>query len=238
MVSRQELEKLRKQKIVLVGPSGTGKTYTAVQVAKTVSKKGKKVYYIDPEYGSEEELVKLSDDELKNIELVIPTNYEKFVNAVDNIPKDASLVIVDGLSEIVNFRKLQIQKLLLTEGFFVDGKDEIQEIKSPETFTIPGRIYARIYLDLSSILYDLISLPDIHVLMCMHPMERQARGEVQEGIFRKADLVIQLTKTIEDNKPKWYGKVIKNRGKETETSEQVYANPWMGLVKRFEQIIR
>jgi len=67
MVTREELNRSYKLKIMLRGPTGSGKTFSCVKFAEYVANKGWKVLYLDHEKGSDEELRKLDDKALENI---------------------------------------------------------------------------------------------------------------------------------------------------------------------------
>jgi len=69
------VKKMVKNKVLLRGASGTGKTHNALQVSFLFSRSGKKVAYVDPEWGCQKEIAStdVKDEDIANIDLYITT---------------------------------------------------------------------------------------------------------------------------------------------------------------------
>lgn len=83
-----------KARIAISGVSGSGKTYTALEIAKHISK-GKSVAVIDTENGSASRYADLFQFDV--CEITAPYTPEKFIEAI-NGAKDYDVIIIDSLS--------------------------------------------------------------------------------------------------------------------------------------------
>lgn len=143
MVTREELRKSRKLKIMLKGPTGTGKTYTCVKFAEYVSNKGFKVLYLDQEKGADEELDKLSDKALENIIRIGFRNYKEIMDAIKKYTieeKDKlKLIIIDPMP-LIELTRLSARDAFLDQGYYYLGEKKV-EIDNKETFDLRGFMY-------------------------------------------------------------------------------------------------
>lgn len=190
MVKRTELEAKIKEKILLVGNSGTGKTYSCVRVAKLVVGAGKKVVYIDTDLGAERELEGLIDTELENIELKICTRWETIKTAIE-LNDDCFLKIVDGISSVFDAKLHYLEQRCLAQGKYIVSDKEFT-ISDKETFVLPYVSYPRIYEDVKSSCNSLIE-QKAHLICTAHPFgESDSRQRLAESIYRKFDTILDL----------------------------------------------
>jgi len=142
MVTKDELHKSYKIKVLLKGGSGTGKTFCAVKSAGYVADRGFKVLYLDYEKGSIKELLELSDDTLQNIIHEDFCDYKTMVNALNtNIKeeKDLKLVVIDPMP-LVEIARLSAADAFLDQGYYYIGEKRV-EISNKETFDLRGYMY-------------------------------------------------------------------------------------------------
>lgn len=192
MVKRSELEAKIKEKILLVADSGYGKTYTAVRVAKLVAENGKKVVYIDPEYGAERELELLDDEVLENIELKITPRWEMLKTAIEH-NDDCFLKIVDGLAEAFESVKHFLEQRYVARGAYVVGDKPIS-INDPQVFVLPYVAYPKVYSEVTASCRKLVEQKP-HIVCTMHSFgETASQRKLTENVYRKFDTVLELKK--------------------------------------------
>lgn len=190
MVTRDELQAKIKEKILLMGDSGVGKTYTCVRLANLVAGAGKKVVYIDPEFGAERELDLLSDEVLKNVELKIVPRWEMIKPAIE-ANDDCFLKILDGISEVFDASMHYLEQRFLAQGKYVAG-DKEQVINDKETFVLPFVAYPRVYEDVKIACNKLIEQKP-HIICTAHPFGgSDTRQRLAESVYRKFDTVLDL----------------------------------------------
>ena len=143
MVTRNELQKKYKLKILLKGPTGTGKTMSAVKIATEVARRGWKVLYLYHERGSEEELMKLDDKILENI---IHEDFRDYKQIMDAFKKHKTeqgdrlkLIIVDPMY-LVEMTRLSARDAYLEQGYYYLGEKKV-EIDNRDTFDLRGFMY-------------------------------------------------------------------------------------------------
>ncbi len=143
MVTRSELQKKYKLKILLRGITGTGKTLTCVKIASEVAKRGWKVLYLDHERGSEEELMKLDDKTLENIIHEDFKNYSEIMAAMKKHKAEQGdklkLIIIDPMY-LVEMTRLSARDAYLDQGYYYLGEKKV-EIDNKETFDLRGFMY-------------------------------------------------------------------------------------------------
>ena len=136
MVSKEELRKKYKLKVLLRGVTGTGKTYSAVKIAAYVASKGWKVLYLDHERGSSEEMEKLDDKILENIIHEDFKNYQEIMNAVKKYTTEEKdrlkLVVIDPMY-LVEMSRLSARNAFLDQGYYWLGEKKV-DIDKKETF--------------------------------------------------------------------------------------------------------
>ena len=231
MVKVDSVKKMVKNKVLLRGDSGSGKTHCALKVSFLFSENGKRVCYVDPEWGCQKEIVELvnsgeiGEEQLENIEIYVTPKWKTdkvievdegvylggFVNVFDEL--DGDLVVIDSMSELMAIHKRYLEQKFIAQGYYIPKEKEV-EIKDPDTFTLPFQHYTKIYDELVGMVYKLLMRRG-HVLCTVHPIgDSDSRKRVEQNIDRKFDTIIELHTTVEDNKKVWYGIVRKNRGKD------------------------
>jgi len=225
------VRKMVKNKVLLRGDSGSGKTHCALQVSFLFSEYGKRVCYVDPEWGCQKEIVELlvagviGEEHVENIEIYVTPRWRSedvkeldegvylggFVNVFDML--DGDLIVIDSMSELMAIHKRYLEQKFISQGYYIPKEKEV-EIKDPDTFTLPFQHYTKIYDELVGMVYKLLMRRG-HMLCTMHPIgDSDSRRRVEQNIDRKFDTIIELHTTVEDNKKTWFGIVRKNRGKD------------------------
>lgn len=143
MVSKEQLKKSHKLKIMLRGNPGTGKSFTGVKISDYVANIGFKVLYLDYERGAVAELLKLDDRVLENIIYENFNNYRTLVNTINkyrNEEKDKlKLIIIDPLP-LVEITRLSARDAFLDQGYYYIGEKKV-DIDNKETFDLRGYMY-------------------------------------------------------------------------------------------------
>lgn len=143
MVTREELNRSYKLKIMLKGATGSGKTYSAVKFAEYVASKGWKVLFLDHEKGSDEELRKLDDKILENIIRVGFKNYQQIMDALKKYQEEQKdklkLIIIDPMY-LVELTRLSARDAFLEQGYYYLGEKKI-DIDNKSTFDLRGFMY-------------------------------------------------------------------------------------------------
>lgn len=143
MVTRDELRKKYKLKVLLRGPTGTGKTLTCVKIAEYVASKGWKVLYLDNERGAYEELDKLDEKTLENIIHEDFRNYRQIMDLIKKYREEQKdnlkLIIIDPMY-LVEMARLSARSAFLDQGYYYLGEKKV-EIDNKETFDLRGFMY-------------------------------------------------------------------------------------------------
>ena len=143
MVTREELNRSYKLKIMLKGPTGSGKTFSVVKFAEYVASKGWKVLFLDHEKGSDEELKKLDDKILENIIRVGFKNYKQIMEAMKKHQEEQKdklkLIIIDPMY-LVEMTRLSARDAFLEQGYYYLGEKKV-EIDNKDTFDLRGFMY-------------------------------------------------------------------------------------------------
>jgi len=231
MVKIEAVKKMVKNKVLLYGSSGTGKTHTALMVSFLFSEHGKNVCYVDPEFGAQKEIVELAErgelrpEQVENITMFITPKWKTgkfeekddgvviggFVDIFDQLNGD--LIVVDSMNELMRIHKIYLEQKFIAQGYYVVGEKKF-EIKDVDTWTLPWNYYPKLYDELIGMIYKLLMKPG-HVICTMHPIgDNEARRKVEEDIFKKFDTIIATNVTTVENRKEWYGIVKKNRGKD------------------------
>lgn len=234
MVRRSELEAKIKEKLLLKGLSGVGKTYTVVKIVEAVVEAGKKVVFIDPEWGAERELELLSDEALEGVELRITPEWKAFKFEVLRLDS-CFLKVVDGLTEAYNLALYFLEERYLRLGYYVIGDVE-KQIKDKDSFVLPYQSYPKVYSGVKEVVNSLIKHP-YHVICTMHPFrETSTQQRLEEDINRKFDTIVELKReSVVEKKEaviKYIAYLNKHRGKAI-TGKAILENHVEQLVKMF-----
>lgn len=143
MVTREELNRSYKLKILLRGPTGSSKTFSCVKFAEYVAGKGWKVLYLDHEKGADEELRKLDDKILENIIRVGFRNYKQIMETIKKHQEEQKdrlkLIIIDPM-HLVEMTRLSARDAYLDQGYYYLGEKKV-EIDNKDTFDLRGFMY-------------------------------------------------------------------------------------------------
>jgi hypothetical protein len=141
------LDKLERkiERILLIGHTAHGKTYTTTRIALNLANKGKRVLYIDNEKGSLDEWEtlkeegKLTKEIDKNIILVHPKDFLELKEYALNYQDKVDCIIIDPLSFNTEAR-ITAKETYLKVGKVWRGEKEIP-IDDPTTFHLTGFDY-------------------------------------------------------------------------------------------------
>lgn len=143
MVSKEELKRKYKLKILLRGPTGTGKTFSCVKIAAEVAGRGWKVLYLDHERGSSEELDKLDEKTLENIIYEDFRNYKQIYGRIkicqEKYKDELKLIIIDPMY-LIEMTRLSARDAYLDQGYYYLGEKKV-DIDNKETFDLRGFMY-------------------------------------------------------------------------------------------------
>jgi len=202
------IRKFRKVKVLLVGDSGTGKTYSVVRAAV---ESGKKTLFIDTEFGAIEEFASMGY-EGDEVEYVPASNYEDVVDAVKRIG-EFEMVVLDSLDDVVRMKIVHLENKFIELGYYVIGDRKVV-IKNPECFVLPWNFYPSVYSDVVRIVYNIIDSKVDVVVTTKEFGESESKKNLLEVVKAKFDSVIKLDReVVGDGNTVFYGVVEKNRGK-------------------------
>jgi len=133
--------KEKKEKILLFGHTGTGKTYTVVRIAVELAKRGNKVLFADMESGSIDEFNSLNIDSKtdRNIIHVEPKDFGELREIIEQAEDKVHVIIIDPLRAVEEVRQFARQKILKKGKYWI-GEKEIT-IDDPDTFYLRGFMY-------------------------------------------------------------------------------------------------
>ena len=133
------------QLTLIYGKPSTGKTTLALLAIQGQTKYNKKVIYIDTENGfSLERLKQLNhkiNDYLKNIIVLKPNSWEEQEKIILNLPKKASLIIIDTIG---NFYRDEKNKTKANESLI----KQLTKLKEINNTNIPIIIINQVYTDM------------------------------------------------------------------------------------------
>lgn len=216
-IKREDLKKNIKDKLLLEGLVSSGKTYIATRVTKLYAIAGKRVQYIDTEFGGDKEREKtwdgLTDDELDRIDLISAPDMDTMLNHMISIEGQYDLKVVDNLSDEIDLYKTKLTRKFIKQGSYEIG-GKIFYITDPDIFTLNFSSYAKIYDQLTEALIIMLQQP-YDIIAAIHPLKTtDTQQALQERIYQKFDTVYRLEKDVGTGFPVWKGTVVKNRGRE------------------------
>ena len=246
------------ERVLLIGHTAHGKTYTTVRIALYVAMKGKKVLYIDNEQGSFDEWLtlkeqgKLNEKVDKNIILVTPKDFLELKSYALDYQDKVDLIVIDPLSFNVEARLTAKQKLLERGKRFI-GEAEV-EIDDPTTFHLRGFDYQlpnewqmELVRGLAKgkvhfVVTELIPISVVEQLdkwqkklpfdkLLIETPEEKLPKKLKEliDLFGYFDKVILMEREVVNGKKRYYGIIVKWRGKDL-AGEKV-ENVWKFLVE-------
>jgi len=219
MVEKKELEKHKTLKILLKGSTGTGKTYTACQIAKFLSEKGKKTVYIDNQKGASDELSNFDDEVLKNIEYRNTFSFDDMHEIVrQSAGKGVSLTVVDDLGLLQMFSRRSATERFIKQGYFYGAMAKGGEIgkiaiDNPNLFHLTGFMYANPNRKEEDFLMDMVE--QNHIIGAVMTDELgNVKGREVDGWF---GIIMKMTTREEKDEEgvlhtRYYGELLKDRG--------------------------
>jgi hypothetical protein len=239
MVTRTELRKNIRIKIMLRGGPGTGKTYAAVKTAAFVSNKGGNVLYLDHEGGADRELDNLSDKELENIYPVGFSDLKELTTNLDKYRKELGeklrLVVIDPMP-LIELARLTAKKAFLQQGYYHVGEG-IKNIENRETFDLRGYMYQIPNTWTTEFLTEIAtSAQDIICTLTTATWKSKKEGEKKEEAYDgKFDFVYATDVFLNpNNKKNLYGaKAKKERG--METTSDIINNVHTRMIELFKK---
>lgn len=175
MVTKDELRKKYKLKVLMRGPTGSGKTYSSVKIAGYVASKGWKVLYLDHERGSSEELDKLDDNVVQNIIHEDFRNYKQIMDAIKKHREEQKdklkLIIIDPM-HLVEMTRLSARDAFLEQGYYYLGEKKV-EIDNRETFDLRGFMYQLSTTYQLKLLDEIVSCDQDIVVTLMTPNKHE-----------------------------------------------------------------
>ena len=235
MVTKDELRRKHKLKIMVRGATGTGKTMTCVKMAEYVASKGWKVLYLDHERGSSEELEKLDDRIIENIIHEDFRNYKQIMDLIEkhkNEQKDKlKLIIIDPL-HLVEMTRLSARDAFLDQGYYYIGEKKV-DIDNKATFDLRGFMYQVATTYQMKLLDEIVSCEQDIVCTLMTPNKHETE---YDGKF---SIVIELFSAWVGNKIFYKGIPKKFRGVDLNAMPAIddpYKKLLEGFIKKYDAI--
>jgi len=247
MVEKKELEKHRTLKILLKGATGTGKTYTACQIAKFLSEKGKKTFYIDNQKGASDELGNFDEEVLKNIEYHSTFSFDDMHEIVRGSKRDgANLTVIDDLGLLQMLSRRSATERFIKQGYFYGAMAKGGEIgkipiDNPNLFHLTGFMYANPNRKEEDFLVDMVE--QNHMIATVMTDELgEFKGREVDGWF---GIIMKMSAREEkdeagDLHTNYYGELLKDRGAVFRSKNEdvdvgtLILNPYKRLVKLLE----
>ena len=226
-MKKAELLKRLKLKILLVGDSGAGKTYTSVQIARAVAEKGGKVLYLDVDDGAVLELMNLPDEVLENID---HENVKDFPHLVNSLRKASqyNLIVIDMIwPHLRQWAREYAKKLYLAQGYYWIGEKKVP-IDNPETFTLRGFMYQLPNEKEQEVLH-MLRIADAHIVATAYPEQDDA---IRNLLYGKFDIVLQLYNTAQGR----IAKVVKVRAN-PQLEGKIMQNHVQALANKFKEVV-
>lgn len=232
-MKRSELDENIKEKLLLEGLTSSGKTLLAMKIAKIYALNGKKVLYIDVEFGTDREKKRvfgdLTDEELSRIDIIHATDIDTLLKYMLGWIEDKSvgsqevkiqhgidydLKVVDDLVSEIDLYKAKLTQRFIRQGRYEIG-GKLFTIENKDTFILPFNFYARIYEQITEALVTML-MHNYDLVSTMHPLkDTESQQSLQEKIYMKFDSVVRLQKVLLPNGfPRWSAVIVKNRGRE------------------------
>jgi len=217
-VSLSNLRSFAKQKYLIVGDTGTGKTRTAVELAVEFARNGKTVRYIDTEQGATNEFISILEELYGSVEKGIEElggriDYRVAIkpNELIEALKDATkydLLVLDSYYPLVQDNvRLYVRDLYLAQGYYKIGEKKIP-IENPETFTLSGFMY-QLANEFEKKIFEKLLESRTNIVFTTKPIPEE-KSDKRNWLYGFFDVVLHLYKT---NSGEHLAKVVKVRGK-------------------------
>ena len=134
MVDRNILISKKRNRYMVLGEVGSGKTTTLVKLTKQYVNKQQKVLFIDyKDIGATELLMNLTDDELKYIQYETPTNYTQLQNI--DVLNDHKLIVIDAFHHLRFDCRKFIRDEYISQGYYTVNCKPVK-INNLNTFSL------------------------------------------------------------------------------------------------------
>ena len=237
-MSLSDLKSFAKQKFLLVGDTGTGKTRTAVELAVEFARSGKTVRYIDTEQGATNEFISIFEELYGSVEKGIEALGDKIdyriaikPNELIEALKDATkydLLVLDSYYPLVQDNiRLYVRDLYLAQGYYKIGEKKIP-IENPETFTLSGFMY-QLANEFEKKIFEKLLESRTNIIFTTKPIPEE-KADKRNWLYGFFDVVLHLYKT---NSGEHLAKVIKIRGKKlNEALAGKLVRDYTGILKK------
>jgi len=237
-MSLASLKNFAKQKILLVGNTGAGKTRTAVELAVEFARAGKTVRYIDTEQGAVNEFMSIFEELYGSLDEGIGELGDKIDYRVALKPKeliealsgatDYDLLVIDSYYPLVQDNiRLYVRDLYLQQGYYKIGEKKIP-IENPETFTLSGFMY-QLANEYEKAIFEKLLESRTNIVFTTKPIPDD-KSEKRNWLYGFFDIILHLYKT---NDGKHVAKVVKIRGKRlNEALHGKLVNDYTAMLKK------
>ena len=234
--------KQKPERILLLGHTGHGKTYTATRLAVNLANKGKKVMYLDTEKGSYDEWESLSESGKisnkidRNITLITPNDFVELKKYALEFQDKIDVIIIDPI-RLNTFARDTAKKIFLEKGIRYVG-EKVVPIEDKDTYHLRGFDYQlpnewqqELFFGLTKgkchvIVTELVPLKLLDEVKSKFAVNiDKILTETEETELPKKlkelfdfmgwfDRVVVLERQIRNGKKNYYGVIVKWRGKD------------------------
>ena len=198
-------------KVLLIGETGTGKTYTALSLSKFFN-----CVYLDTENGTELWLKHFNLDREK-FRLLVIDSWSSYKAINSKIP-ESQLIVLDSLSTLQDHYFDYIQQYVRERKEFpMPTATGVVRLKYDSEFIVmPMQLYQLLYDTMINVLDSLIRKAS-NLIVTMHPIETRqlsidgqiiqshGRQKFVQSIYRRMDIILHYTKPMQC-------RVVKARG--------------------------
>jgi len=199
-------------KILLIGETGTGKTYTSLTLSKFFN-----TIYIDTENGTELWLKNYFKFDKERFKLVLVDSWYSY-KTVDSKISESKLIVLDSLSALQDHYVDYVQQYVRERREFpMPTATGIVKLRyDTEFIVLPMQLYQLVYDTMLNVIDSLARRAE-HLIVTMHPIETkvatldgqvvQSRGSQRyvQAICRRMDIILSYTEPMR-------AKVVKARG--------------------------
>ena len=214
MATREDIQKYSVKRILLKGPTYSGKTHNAILFAVDYSLRGQEVLYLDLfEISAANELLLRTDIELKNITYIPIDSFKQLIEITETLPiLKPKLVIVDAGHYSVQLARAETRTEILAQGTYRVGDSHTEiKIENPHLFDLVGWLYQIPSRDVVTMISNLIKSRCDLVFTLDDTYPKVAEYLVIDGRF---DYVLRLSRCIDAKGiPEYSFQIDKFRGK-------------------------
>ena len=237
-MSLADLKSFAKQKYLLVGDTGAGKTRTAVELAVEFARSGKTVRYIDTEQGATNEFISIFEELYSSVEKGVEALGDRIdyriaikPNELIGALKDATkydLLILDSYYPLVQDNiRLYVRDLYLNQGYYKIGEKKIP-IENPDTFTLSGFMY-QLANEFEKKIFEKLLESRTNIIFTTKPIPDE-KSDKRNWLYGFFDVVLHLYRSQDGNH---LAKVVKIRGKKlNEALAGKLVRDYTGILKK------